>query len=99
MAKPEFPIIIGKSVKNKTEVIVVSINAFKGRTFIDARVHFQDKEDPDRLIPTKKGITLNMNSFEPTMRLFLDAFAKLQELDTTPVSQSSGDDETEVPEV
>jgi hypothetical protein len=94
MAKQEFPIEIGKADKNKTEVIVVNVSQYKGKKFIDARVNFRDREDPDKLIPTKKGLTLSMKTFEPVMKLLLVAYKQLQELD----EKTATEDDSEVSE-
>lgn len=76
-----FPIVIGHAPKNKSEVVVVSINEYKKARFIDVRVNFMDKNDPDKLIPTKKGITFTLRSFPAILKLIMSAYKQLGELD------------------
>ncbi len=49
--------IIAEIEKNQKEHIRVSIEAYRGTTFIDCRVYFEDEAGEWR--PTKKGIALN----------------------------------------
>lgn len=102
MGTTEFPITIGQADKNKSEVIIVSINQFKGKRFIDARVNFRDNDDPNKLIPTKKGITLSNKTFEPVMKLFLEAYTQFKaledEMPDAPKPRGKKADENEVPE-
>jgi len=93
-----FPIHIGNAPKNKTEVVVVAINQYKGKKFIDVRVNFMDKNDPDRLIPTKKGITFTLRSFPSILKLILEAHKKLEEVDVQEEPVQS-ENESQMPEV
>ncbi len=43
--------------KNALEIIRVQRREYKGREFVDIRVHYQDDEGEYK--PTKKGITIN----------------------------------------
>jgi hypothetical protein len=72
-----FPIEIGRVPKTKKDTIVVSINDYGGNVYIDVRQHFSVGSE---LLPTKKGITLNMLTFEPVARLLLRAYEKLKEI-------------------
>lgn len=49
--------LIAEMEKNPTERLRVSIEEYRGSTFIDLRVYFQDKAGQWK--PTKKGIALN----------------------------------------
>jgi len=73
-----YPILIGEVNKNKQERYVVAINEYKGRVYIDVRIHV--KTDDKESFPTKKGITLSMNNFEPIAKLLIEAYKKLQEI-------------------
>jgi len=46
--------------RNQNEKVVVSIGAYKDRTYVDFRVFFEDAGSGE-LKPTKKGITLAEN--------------------------------------
>ena len=49
--------------------------------YIDIRLHFFVGSD---VRPTKKGITLNLRTFEPMAHLLIDAYKALEELDKNP---------------
>ncbi len=49
--------IISEVERNSKEKIIVSIQEFKNRHYIDCQIYFRD--DTNKLIPTRKGITLN----------------------------------------
>ena len=50
--------LIGEVTKNSKEKIIASINEFKGNTFVDLRVHYED-DISGEYKPTKKGIALS----------------------------------------
>ena len=48
--------VIGEVERNETEKIIVQVKEFKGRTYVDFRIHYLADEDEWR--PTQKGITV-----------------------------------------
>jgi len=75
-----FPMEIGRVQKTKKDVYIVSINQFKGKMYIDVRLHYFVDNGQIETRPTKKGITLNLRTFEPMARLLIDAYKALEEL-------------------
>ena len=49
--------LIGEISKSETEKIRVQIKEYKGKRYIDCRLHFENEKG--EWIPTKKGLTLN----------------------------------------
>lgn len=73
--------IIGEVQKNNTEKFIVEAKEFKGKKFVDVRIYYLDKND-DEYKPTKKGITLTVNTYEPLMRLITEAYQEIQKENT-----------------
>ena len=48
--------IIGEIERTETEKIIVQVKEFRGRTYVDFRIHYLADEDEWR--PTQKGITV-----------------------------------------
>ncbi|NQV41115.1 MAG: hypothetical protein HQ506_02070 [Candidatus Marinimicrobia bacterium] len=48
--------IIGEVERSETEKILIQVKEFKGRTYVDFRIHYLADEDEWR--PTQKGITV-----------------------------------------
>jgi len=48
--------IIGEVERSDTEKIIIQVKEFKGRTYVDFRIHYLADEDEWR--PTQKGITV-----------------------------------------
>mgnify|MGYP001360957610 CR=1 FL=1 len=86
-----FPMEIGRVQKTKKDVYIVSINEYNGKIYIDVRLHYFIGEE---VAPTKKGITLNLRTFEPTVKLLLEAYKKFEELQKDEVSK---DDDSKEP--
>lgn len=57
--------------KHGKEKIVLQVSNFKGKKYIDIRTQFLDS-DGDGWIPTKKGITLNVNLSPELLIAFLE---------------------------
>ena len=53
--------VIGEMEKGWNEKILFSITEFKGKTYADIRVYYEDDEGEWK--PTKKGITVSPESF------------------------------------
>ena len=63
---------IGEIQKNSREKIIASINEFKGNTFVDLRVHYED-ETSGEYKPTKKGIAVNPKILDEVIEMMLEA--------------------------
>ena len=48
--------IIGEVERSETEKVIIQVKEFKGRTYVDFRIHYLADEDEWR--PTQKGITV-----------------------------------------
>jgi hypothetical protein len=44
--------------RNPTEKLIVQLRQYRGRWYIDARIHYLDEKD-EEWKPTKKGLSLN----------------------------------------
>ena len=75
-----FPIEIGRVNKTKKEIYIVSVNEYSGKVYLDIRLHVIVDPDSGETIPTKKGITLNMRTFEPIAKLMLEGYKILSEI-------------------
>ncbi len=73
-----FPMEIGRVPKTKKDVYIVAINEYNGKMYIDVRLHFY--VNGEETLPTKKGITLNMRTFEPVAKLLIEAYKALEQL-------------------
>ena len=49
--------------KSDTEEVQLALKQYKGKDYIDIRTYFLP-ENEDKKIPTKKGITLNVNQLQ-----------------------------------
>lgn len=49
--------IIGELERSETEKIIIQVKEFRGRTYVDFRIHYLADEDEWR--PTQKGITVS----------------------------------------
>lgn len=71
--------IVAETQRNTTEKLVVQLRQFRGRWYIDARIHYLDEEDGEWK-PTKKGLSLNHET-SPWLRQALEkAEALFEEL-------------------
>lgn len=68
--------VIGEVQKNNTEKFVVEAKEFKGKHFVDVRIYYLEKNS-EEWKPTKKGITLTTNTYEPLMKLITDAYQEI----------------------
>jgi hypothetical protein len=67
--------LIGEISKNSTERIRVSISEYRGYTFLDVRVYYED--DSGEWRPTKKGITVSKDNIESLIKLLNEGKKKL----------------------
>lgn len=88
-----FPMELGRVPKNKKEVIMVSIGEYGGKRYIDIRTHLIAGNGDT--LPTKKGITLNLRTFEPVAKLMLDAYKALKEIQDHSMSENSEETQEE----
>lgn len=68
---------IGEISKIGTDRIIVQVKEFKGKTYVDLRIHFEN--DAGEMVPTKKGITLNPENVDELMGLLEKAKRALAE--------------------
>jgi hypothetical protein len=68
--------VIGQVERSQTEVIRVSTEEFKGRSYVDVRIYFEDNEGEWK--PTKKGVTINPDKLEQVIELLKEAQDKLK---------------------
>ena len=61
--------VIAQFEKNATEVIRISLTAYRGRQLIDARVYYSDDEGQYR--PTRKGLSLAVSLYPDFKRALL----------------------------
>ena len=60
--------VIGEIQKNQREKIIASINKFKGNTFVDLRVYYED-ETRGEYKPTKKGLAVSSKNIDGVIDL------------------------------
>ena len=53
--------IIAEMEKSWNEKIIFSVSEFKGKKFANIRIYYEDDEGEWK--PTKKGVTVNLESF------------------------------------
>lgn len=78
--------LVARIAKNPTEEVRVSFTSYRGYDLLDIRVYFQDEQGEWR--PTKRGVSLSVDSFAELR----DAIVKAEEmLNALPTSgRSSG---------
>lgn len=65
--------------KNKFEEVRVQIKEFKGYDLIDIRVYTSTKDKPEEMIPTGKGLSLNVSHFVDLKKAVLELETALKE--------------------
>lgn len=65
---------VGEISKGKDKIIV-AVREFKGREYIDIRTHFENNDG--EWVPTKKGITLSLDSLDDMIELLQSAKQKV----------------------
>ena len=68
--------IIGEIQKNSREKIIASINEFKGNTFVDLRVHYEDDMSGEYK-PTKKGLAVSEKNIDRVIKLLTNSKQEL----------------------
>jgi hypothetical protein len=56
---------------SKRNPIVFNLERYEGRPLVDIRKFFPSKDDPEKLLPTKKGISLNQSQIEQLEEIIL----------------------------
>lgn len=54
--------VVGEMEKGWNEKILFSVSEFKGKKYADIRIYYEDDEGEWK--PTKKGVTVNLDSFQ-----------------------------------
>jgi Transcriptional Coactivator p15 (PC4) len=70
--------LIARIAKNPTEEVRVSLTSFRGHDLVDIRVFFQDDQGEWR--PTKRGVSLSVDSFAELREAIVKAEAMLNAL-------------------
>lgn len=65
---------VGEISKGKDKIIV-AVREFKGKEYVDIRTHFESNDGD--WIPTKKGITLSLDSLDDMIELLQSAKQKV----------------------
>jgi len=65
--------MVAEIPKNSREVLRVSRTTFKGHDLLDVRVFYLDPTGVDEPKPTKKGLTLSLNTWAELLPVIQDA--------------------------
>jgi len=71
--------LIGSFPKNDREEVRVSISKFKGHLLVDARIWAQNYREPDKYVPTSKGLSIKVEKLPDLLVLLEKAHDKLVE--------------------
>ena len=82
-------------IGTKKNPLLITLKEFKGRKFVDIRKFYQDKnEEEEKLLPTKKGITLNSLQLEQFIEVIntksINISNFFQKSNDSPSNSSSG---------
>jgi len=66
--------LVARISKNPTEEVRISLTSYRGHELVDIRVYFQDDQGEWR--PTKRGVSLSVDSFTELR----DAVTKVEEM-------------------
>jgi hypothetical protein len=53
--------VVGEMDKGRNEKIIFSLSEFRGKSYADVRVYYEDDEGEFK--PTKKGVTVGLDEF------------------------------------
>jgi hypothetical protein len=70
--------LVARIAKNPTEEVRVSLTSYRGYDLVDIRVYFQDDRGEWR--PTKRGVSLSVDSFAELREAILKAEEMLNTL-------------------
>ncbi len=65
--------------KNKFEEVRVQVKEFKGYDLLDIRVYASGKGSPEEMVPTGKGLSLNVSHFGDLKKALFQLEAVLKE--------------------
>ena len=65
--------------KNKFEEVRVQVKEFKGYDLLDIRVYTSGKNSPEEMVPTGKGLSLNVSHFGDLKKALFQLEAVLKE--------------------
>ncbi len=71
--------LVTRFSKNKFEEVRVQVKEFKGYDLLDLRVYTSSKDSPEEMIPTGKGLSLNVSHFEDLKKAILELETVLKE--------------------
>ena len=72
--------LVARIAKNPTEEVRISLTSFRGHDLVDIRVFFQDEQGEWR--PTKRGVSLSVDSFAELREAVVKAEEMLNTLPT-----------------
>ena len=78
--------LVARIAKNPTEEVRVALTSYRGHDLVDIRVFFQDDQGEWR--PTKRGVSLSVDSFTELREAIVKAEEMLNALPST--GKSSG---------
>lgn len=76
--------LIGEIAKSSIEKIMVNLSEYKGYTFIDVRVYFED--DTGEWKPTKKDITVAPDKIDELIELLRKSQIEIKEVKINGIS-------------
>ncbi len=71
--------LVASFQKNKFEEVRVSVKEFKGYDLLDIRVYTSTKDKPSDMVPTGKGLSLNVSHFGDLKKAILELETVLKE--------------------
>jgi hypothetical protein len=66
------------------EEVIISVNEYKSKRYLDLRIFFQPK-DREEMLPTKKGISLDLAHFDALKKGILACEKRVNQLQTMEV--------------
>src|SRR5262245_16623062 len=83
---PRMDALVSRIAKNPTEEVRVSLTSYRGHDLVDIRVFFQDDQGEWR--PTKRGVSLSVDSFAELREAIVKAEEMLNTLPSAGKSAS-----------
>ena len=68
---------IAEFEKNSSEVVRISLSEFKGHSYVDIRIFYEDDEGEWR--PTKKGVTVSVDLVDELLEAVKKVYGVLQQ--------------------
>jgi len=73
-------LVITEFVKNKYQIVRISLTEYKSMRLIDIRVWSKKQDSETEFIPTTKGVSLSIESFKNLMQALPQVEEKIKEL-------------------